>query len=177
MVEDVLAKSDIYNVSFDSNDSQPYLHPGKSCQIMLGKQLLGYLGEFHPEILARFGIDQPVFVFELDVEAIITVAGKHAQFKALSRFPDVIRDSALLLDVSISADQVMNFVNKSKVRFVESATIFDLYTGKGVPVGKKSLAIRVCYRDLEKTLTEAEVGKSHDKLIRSLCHQLDAEIR
>ncbi|MCD6580288.1 MAG: phenylalanine--tRNA ligase subunit beta, partial [Desulfuromusa sp.] len=122
-------------------------------------------------------IDQPVYLLELDIENIISSVGEHAQFQVLSRFPDVTRDSALLLDDAITADQVMDIVNRSKVRFVESATIFDLYTGKGVPDGKKSLAVRVRYRDLEKTLTEAEVSKSHDKLIRSLCHQLEAEIR
>ncbi len=177
VVEDILAKVNIGHVSFDPESSQPYLHPGKSCRLMVGQQLLGVLGEVHPEVLTRFDIEQPVYLFELNVENIIATAGKHAQFSPLSRFPDVKRDSALLLDETIAADQVMDIVNRSKVRFVESASIFDLYTGKGVPAGKKSLAIRVCYRDLEKTLTEAEVGKSHDKLIGSICHQLDAEIR
>lgn len=177
VVEEILANLNIYNVSFDSSATQPYLHPGKSCQLMSGQLLLGFLGEVHPEVLAEFGIDQSVYLFELDVENIIEVAGEHAQFKALSRFPDMIRDTALLLDETIIADQVMDIVNRGKIRFFESATFFDLYTGKGVPAGKKSLAVRVRYRDLEKTLTEAEVNKSHDKLIRSLCHQLDAEIR
>lgn len=177
VVEEILSKVNIYNASFDSSFTQPYLHPGKSCQLMLGKQVLGFLGEVHPEILTRFDIDQPVYLFELDIEGIIASVGEHVQFHMLSRFPDVTRDSALLLDDAITADQVMDIVNRSKVRFFESATIFDLYTGKGVPVGKKSLAIRVRYRDLKKTLTEAEVSKSHDKLIRSLCHQLEAEIR
>lgn len=177
VVEEILANLNIYNVSFESGASQPYLHPGKSCRLMSGQLLLGFLGEVHPEVLAEFGIDQPVYLFELDVESIIEIAGDHAQFKALSRFPDMIRDTALLLDESILADQVMDIVNRGKVKFFESASFFDLYTGKGVPAGKKSLAVRVGYRDLEKTLTEAEVNKSHDKLIRSLCHQLDAEIR
>ena len=177
VVEEILAKINIYNASFDSAVSQPYLHPGKSCQLVLGEKSLGFVGEVHPEVLNNFTIEQPVYLFELDVDAIITAAGQYSQFKALSKFPDMKRDSALLLDESISADQVMNIVSKSKIRLVESASIFDLYTGKGVPDGKKSLAIRVCYRDLEKTLTEAEVTKSHDKLIRSICHLLGAEIR
>ncbi|MDA3903719.1 MAG: phenylalanine--tRNA ligase subunit beta [Desulfuromusa sp.] len=177
VVEEILIKVNIHNVSFVSDTSQPYLHPGKSCRLMFGEQLLGCLGEIHPEVLTRFDIDQPVYLCELDVEKIIAAAGTHAQFNALSRFPDVIRDSALLLDESISADQVMDIVNSSKIRFVESATIFDLYTGKGVPAGKKSLAVRVRYRDLDKTLTEVEVNKSHDKLIRSFCQRLEAEIR
>ncbi|MEA3544488.1 MAG: phenylalanine--tRNA ligase subunit beta, partial [Thermodesulfobacteriota bacterium] len=177
VVEEILTEVNINNVSFDSSFTQPYLHPGKSCRLMYGEILLGFLGEVHPEVLTRFDINQPVYLFELDMENIIASAGRHSQFKPLSRFPDVIRDSALLLDEAVTADQVMAIVNRGKIRFVEDVTIFDLYTGKGVPAGKKSLAVRVRYRDPEKTLTEAEVSKSHDKLIRSLCHQLEAEIR
>ncbi|RLB74626.1 MAG: phenylalanine--tRNA ligase subunit beta, partial [Deltaproteobacteria bacterium] len=177
VVEEILATSGILNVSFVSDSSQPYLHPGKSCCLTSGQQQLGFLGEVHPDVLTNFNIDQPVYLFELNVEAIIAVSGEHGQFKPLSRFPDVIRDSALLLDETVTAAQVMEIVNRGKVKFFDSAIIFDLYTGKGVPDGKKSLAIRVRYLDLEKTLTEAEVTKSHDKLIRSLWHQLNAEIR
>ena len=177
VVEEVLATSGILNITFETESSQPYLHPGKSCRLLSGQQQLGFLGEVHPEVLSNFNIDQPVYLFELDVEAIIDLTGEHAQFEALSRFPDVLRDSALLLDESVTAAQVMEIVTRGKNKFFESAIIFDLYTGKGVPAGKKSLAIRVRYRDLQKTLTEAEVNKSHDKLIRSLCHQLNAEIR
>jgi phenylalanyl-tRNA synthetase beta chain len=108
---------------------------------------------------------------------LLAATGDRTQFKALSRFPDVLRDSALLLDEGVSAGQVMEIINRSKIKYFENATIFDLYAGKGIPEGKKSLAIRVSYRAMEKTLTEAEVSKAHDKLIRSLCHQLEAEIR
>jgi phenylalanyl-tRNA synthetase beta chain len=177
VVEDIFSTCGITNVIYDSETSQPYLHPGKSCRILSGSQPLGFIGEVHPEVLTRFNIDQPVYLFELDVEAVIELSGDHTQFKPLSRFPDMLRDSALLLDESITAAQVMEIVNRGKNKFFESAVIFDLYTGKGIPDGKKSLAIRVRYRDLEKTLTEAEVNKSHDRLIRSLCHQLNAEIR
>ncbi len=177
VVESVFAASGILNITFESESMQPYLHPGKSCRILSGQKQLGFLGEVHPEVLTTFNIEQPVYLFELDVERMIDLSGEHVQFKPLSRFPDVLRDSALLLDESVTAAQVMEIVNRGKNKFFESAVIFDLYTGKGVPAGKKSLAIRVRYRDLKKTLTEVEVNKSHDKLIRSLCHQLNAEIR
>ena len=177
VVEELLATIGISDVIYDSEISQPYLHPGKSCRLLSGSQQLGFLGEVHPEILTRFNIDQPVYLCELDIEVILTLSGEFSQFKPLSRFPDMLRDSALLLDESVTAAQVMEIVNRGKNKFFESAIIFDLYTGKGIPAGKKSLAIRVRYRDLEKTLTEVEVNKSHDRLIRSLCHQLNAEIR
>ncbi len=177
VVEEVLDKLSINNASFSSDESQPYLHPGKSCSVRVGGRTLGYLGEVHPEVLTRFDIDQPVYLFELDFSELLSAVGDRSQFKSLSKFPDVLRDSALLLDADVSARQVMDIINRSKIKYFEHATIFDVYTGKGIPAGKKSLAIRVSYRAMDKTLTESEVTKAHDKLIRSLCHQLNAEIR
>jgi len=177
VVEEIVESLSIDNVSFSAESSQPYLHPGKSCCLKAKSSVLGFLGEVHPEVLAKFDIDQPVYLFELDFAALLAAAGDKAQFEPLSKFPDVLRDSALLLDEGVSASQVMEIIDRTRIKHFENATIFDLYTGKGVPDGKKSLAIRVSYRAMEKTLTEAEVTKAHDKLIRSLCHQLGAEIR
>ena len=177
VVEDLVAAMNIDNLSFDSAQSQRYFHPGKSCCLMSGKDCLGFIGEVHPQVLAEFNIDQPVFLFELNVEKLIEISGSYAKFKPLSRFPVMVRDSALLLDSSVQASQVMDIIQRTKMKSLDSVNLFDLYTGKGIPEGKKSLAIRVRYRDMEKTLTEDEVNKFHDKLIRSLCHQLGAEIR
>ena len=177
VVEELIAALNIVDTTFDANQSQAYFHPGKSCSLGSGQQTLGFLGELHPEVLARFSIDQPVYLFELDVEHMIRLAGRYEKFKPLSRFPDVIRDSALLLDNTIQAAQILEIVQRSKMKSVENVTLFDLYTGQGIAPGKKSIAIRVRYRELEKTLTEEEVSKAHDKLIRSLSQQLGAEIR
>jgi phenylalanyl-tRNA synthetase beta chain len=177
VVEALFNELKLADVVYDDNQQQPYLHPGKSCVVRCQQKMLGSFGELHPNVAARFAIDLPVFLLDFDVESLHACAGDRAQFKPLSRYPDVIRDTALLLDEQVSAAQVMAIIEQSRVKAMEEAGIFDLYTGKGVPAGKKSLAIRVRYRDLEKTLTEDEVSKAHDKLIRTLCRQLAAEIR
>jgi phenylalanyl-tRNA synthetase beta chain len=177
IVEGLVEAMNIDSLSFDSTQTQGYFHPGKSCCLMVGKDCLGFMGEIHPQVLVEFNIDQPVFLFELNVEKLIEISGSYAKFTPLSRFPVMIRDSALLLDESVQASQVMDIIQRTKMKSLDSVNLFDLYTGKGIPEGKKSLAIRVRYRDMEKTLTEEEVNKFHDKLIRSLCHQLGAEIR
>lgn len=177
VAEELLAGVYLPSVEYSVDQPEPYLHPGKSCRMLQSGKMLGSIGEMHPQVLAAFDIDQPVYLLEIDVENLISVAGEHNKFKPLSRFPDVIRDSALLLDESISAAQVMDIVTRTKIKSMENAVLFDLYTGKGIPQGKKSLAVRVRYRDLEKTLTEEEVVKAHNKLIKSICHQLGAEIR
>lgn len=177
VAEALLDEINIKQVEFSAEQPEPYLHPGKSCRVICAGKRLGSLGEVHPQVLTSFDIDQPVYLLELDVENLIAVAGEYGKFKPLSRFPDVMRDTALLLDDSVSAAQVMDIIGKTKVKYIENAVLFDLYTGKGIPEGKKSLAVRVRYRDLEKTLTEEEVAKAHSKLIKSICHQLGAEIR
>ena len=177
IVEELFATINIADVFFDAIDTEPYLHPGKSCRMIHDRHSLGSIGEIHPQVLVEFAIDQPLFLLELDVEKLIEIAGAHAKFKPLSRYPDVIRDSALLLDSEVAAAQVLEIIQRSKVKYIENAVLFDLYTGKGIPQGKKSLAVRVRYRDLQKTLTEEEVSKAHNKLIKTLCRQLGAEIR
>lgn len=177
IAEEILSALNLEEVSFDSNRTQPYLHPGKSCAVVTGKNVVGYLGELHPQVLANFDVGQSVFLLELDVDSLIGFAGEYKKYKPLSRFPDVIRDSALLLENAVQAAEIMQIIERTKLKSVDSVNLFDLYTGQGIPEGKKSVAIRVRYRDLEKTLTEEEVNKYHDKLIRSLCHQLGAEIR
>ncbi len=177
VAEELLHAVNVADVEFSIENPEPYLHPGKSCRLLQSETQLGSIGEVHPQVLSAFDIDQPVYLLELDVENLLSVVGEFNKFKPLSRYPDVMRDSALLLDESISAAQIMDIIGRTKVKYIENAVLFDLYTGKGIPEGKKSLAVRVRYRDLEKTLTEDEVAKAHNKLIKSLCHQLGAEIR
>ena len=98
-------------------------------------------------------------------------------FQAISRFPDVCRDSALLVDNNISAEQVFAVIDQVRGRFVEDYTLFDMYRGPGIADDKKSLAIRVRYRSSEKTLTEDEITAGHERIVKALKKQLGAEIR
>lgn len=178
VLETLLAGCGITGAEFDAHQAQPYLHPGKSCALTLNdKQVAGYLGEVHPRTLAAYDIDQPVYLLELDVEVLLTVADANPTFSPLSRFPHVSRDSALLLDEGIPASEVLTILNSKRTKIVEDVTLFDLYTGSGVAAGKKSLGVRIRYRDMNKTLTEEEVSKVHDRMIQSLCTALDTEIR
>ena len=177
VAEDLFNAVCVDDVQFVADHLEPYLHPGKSCRMTSGQQVLGSVGEIHPQVLAAFDIDQPVFLLEVDVENLLAVAGDFNTFQPLSRYPDVLRDSALLLDEAVPAAHVMDIINRTKVKNIEGAVIFDVYAGKGIPQGKKSLAVRVRYRSTEKTLTEDEVSKAHGKLTQTLCRQLEAEIR
>lgn len=164
-------------LSWDNSVSEPFLHPGKSCTLSSGKQILGTLGELHPQVLGAYDIDLPVYLLDLTVSQLISGGALHGGFKPLSRFPDVYRDSAFLLDETVTAQKVLDLVNNVKIKDLEDVVLFDLYRGKGIPEGKKSLAIRLRYRSMDKTLTDEEVTRAHGKVVQTLINQLGAEIR
>lgn len=177
VVEDLIDHFRVDKVLWPADAREPYLHPGKSCRIESAGALLGTLGEVHPVVLQNYDIDTPVYLLDLDIEAFLSVSRESEGFRPLSRFPDVYRDSALLVDESVTAQMLFDAVAAVRGKLVEDFVLFDLYRGKGVPEGKKSLAIRVRYRSLEKTLTEEEIGKAHGKIIRALEEKLGAEVR
>jgi len=176
-VEGFLTAFGLEHVRFAAVPTQPYLHPGKSCALTTEDGiLLGYLGEVHPRTLSTFDIDQPVYLLDLDAEELLYQQVSRRSFTPLSRFPDVSRDTALLVDDEIRAEQILDVLRQYQARTVEDLTLFDLYTGQGIPPGKKSIGVRIRYRDMTKTLTEEEVGKAHDRMISTLCDKLAAEI-
>ncbi len=177
VVESLLESLRIGDIRWVNASGEPYLHPGKSCAIFAGDTRLGVLGEVHPVVLENFDIDGPVFVFDLDVEMMIAAAGGGIAFRPISRFPDVYRDSAFLLDDRVAAAEILATIARAQAKMVESVTLFDVYRGKGVPEGKKSVAIRVQYRSSERTLTDDEINKAHARIVREMEKQLDAQLR
>ena len=177
LTESILDLFRIKKVNWDASQTEPYLHPGKSTSIYSGKHLLGSLGEVHPRVLTLYEIDMPVYLLDLDVEALFGLARSFDSFEAPSRYPDVFRDSAFLVDEAVPAGDVFKTLQGAKGKDVEDIVLFDLYRGKGVPDGKKSLAVRVRYRSSDRTLTDDEITKAHERLIKALNKQLGAEIR
>jgi phenylalanyl-tRNA synthetase beta chain len=177
VIEDLLAVLRISGVTWDAAASDAFYHPGKSCSIMSGDRLLGTVGELHPEVAHNFDLPSSAVLCDLDIEALIELGGAKVQFKPLSRYPDVQRDSAFLVDIGISVQQVFDVLGKVRIKDLESIDLFDVYVGEGVPQGKKSLAIRACYRALDKTLTDDQIQNLHGKLIRALEKELEAELR
>jgi phenylalanyl-tRNA synthetase beta chain len=175
--EAVLAAFGVDDMIWDSQHSEPYLHPGKSCSIRRGELFLGSLGEVHPAVLENYQIDLPLFVLDLDLPVLFEAAASFRGFIPLSRYPDVARDSAVLLDEQISAEQLLSTLQAARGGETEDIVLFDVYRGAGVPAGKKSMAFRVRYRSMERTLTDDEINVLHGRLVKSLQEKLGAEIR
>ena len=177
VVEQLLAHLRIADVSWQTEHDEPFYHPGKSCALYKGERLLGTLGELHPEVLHSFGLGQSVILCDLDVEVLFDLSDDTVKFQPLSRFPDVQRDSAFLVDADISAQQALAVLGQVKIKDLESIELFDVYCGEGIPAGKKSLAIRACYRAMDRTLTDELIQSLHGKLIKAMEREFGAELR
>ena len=160
----------------------PALTPGRSAEITVptaNRLRVGVVGELRGEVLDAFDIDgTAVSLFELELEALQSVAqvvGPADIYSPIVRYQDSARDLALLVDLDVPAAQVTAIARKN--RLVSSATVFDVFEGKGLPEGKKSLAVRVVYQSPDKTLTAEELAKSEAGILRSLEHQLGATLR
>jgi phenylalanyl-tRNA synthetase beta chain len=176
-VEALLDGLNIRDARWPSNHGEGYYHPGKSCAVEAGNLRLGTLGEIHPEVLRAFDIQQPTYLLDLDAEALFAAAGSHPGFRPLSRYPDMERDSALLIDEEVTAQQVLDTLRQVRLKDLESLVLFDVYRGAALPAGKKSLAIRARYRALDRTLTDELVQGLHGKLVQALQKSLGAELR
>jgi phenylalanyl-tRNA synthetase beta chain len=136
----------------------PASHPGRSAQVLLHGQVVGWIGELHPKWLQQYGIPQTVVWFEVELDALISADVPHVG--EISKFPRVRRDLAVVVDESVTAQSLLDAMLGSNTSYVVEIALFDLYRGKGVEDGKKSLAFRVLLQDTEKTLIDSEIELS-----------------
>ncbi len=177
LAEELLELFRIDGAEWDPDAGEPFLHPGKSCRVRHGDVTLGTLGAVHPKVQEELDLDVPLLLLDFDLEALFSAGRAPEGFRPLSRFPDVSRDSAFLVDEEVSAQQIFDVLEKARSKEVEEIVLFDLYRGPGIPEGKKSLAIRARYRSLNKTLTDAEIGTLHGRIVKAMEKNLGAEVR
>lgn len=177
VIENVLDALGIDNGSFIRESENPSFHPGKTAALKLRNKISGVLGEIHPDVSENYGIDTRCFVSELNLDMLMGCAKIDKKHKALPKFPAVTRDIAILVDDRVLVQEIEDTIKKQGGGILESAKLFDVYKGSQIPEGKKSIAYAITYRHIDKTLTDAEVNKVHDKILRSLEHKLGAELR
>jgi phenylalanyl-tRNA synthetase beta chain len=176
-LENLLKELHITDYSFSPCSDNPFLHPIKALNLMINQEKAGILGETHPQLLDDFQLPQKAYLFEISLPHLRSKFSEHRKFHALSKFPPVSRDIALVLDETIPAQRVYDTIHKFNNKFIEEIKIFDYYKGDSIPKDKKSLAYRITYRAYDHTLTDKEVNALHEELINTLYHELGAEIR
>jgi phenylalanyl-tRNA synthetase beta chain len=157
--------------------NEPYLHPGASCEIASSHGRVGVMGELHPACAARFEIQVPCAIVELDLSAAAKMPTGDLKYSEVSRFPLMRRDLAVLLDRHQKAGEVLEAIRQKAGAHLTDVEIFDRYDGEGVPEGRISLAFRLTYQRADRTLTDAEVTKATDRVVQMLAKRFGGELR
>jgi phenylalanyl-tRNA synthetase beta chain len=144
-------------------------HPGRSARILLDGEAIGWIGELHPQWQQQYDLPQAVVWFEVELAALLATHVPVAS--EVSKLPPVRRDLAVVVDERIAAQSLLTALQADKAPFVIELGLFDVYRGKGVEEGKKSLAFRVLLQDTQKTLTDVEIDKSIARLVAVLQQQ------
>jgi phenylalanyl-tRNA synthetase beta chain len=177
LIESIAALLKLPELTYVQGGVEPFYHPGKSAAILCMDNLLGTLGEIHPDVQESFEIDKPIYYFELDFAKLVSLSSAVLPITPPSRFPDTYRDIAMLINAETPSSAVVECIKGVKSDRTRSVEIFDLYTGDKIPEGQKSLAVRVRYGSFDRTLTDEEVGKVHQKIVNSLISTLNISIR
>lgn len=153
------------------------MHPGKTALFKKGRDVIATVGEVHPAVLSAYGITKPVYIFELDATTVMKYMAKDLKYKALPKYPATSRDLAMLVDVDVNAADIEKAMTKAAGQNLTQITLFDVYTGKQVEEGKKSLAFSLTFQSNDKTLTDAEIDPAIEKIVVKLQKDFNANLR
>ncbi len=153
------------------------MHPGKTAAIRCNGVEVGTVGEVHPSVLDRFEIDdRPVAMFEIDLESLYEAVDRSSRaYAPVSRFPESDRDIAIVVDSDVTSAAVLKIIDRHKL--VKESAPVDVYTGEGIPAGKKSVAYRIVFQSDKATLTTKAVDKAQGDILRQLEREIGAELR
>jgi phenylalanyl-tRNA synthetase beta chain len=153
-----------------------YLHPTRSASIVSSDTNIGVLGELHPTISKEMGSVSPIYIFDLDIPALLTVIpNRDRQFQSLGRFPPAVRDLSIVVNSSISAGHISDCIKEEQL--VHTVTLFDVFDGEGIPKDNRSLTYRIEFQSEQRTLTSDEVGHALDKVTRQVLGKFNARLR
>jgi phenylalanyl-tRNA synthetase beta chain len=158
-----------------STADHPALHPGQAASISYKGHVIGMIGAMHPQLQKQLDISQPVYLFEIMQHAIMDV--NLPSFTPLSRFPEVRRDLAVIVDQTVTVADLQSKALEVTDETLIKLKVFDVYIGKGIDSHRKSVALGLTFQHLSRTLTDCEINESVDKVIETLKTTFNAELR
>lgn len=162
-------------VDYVATNQIPALHPGRTAEIQLAGQPIGFVGQIHPQVAKEYAIPE-TYVAEINLDAIEAALQPAQPFSEISKYPAVSRDIALLLDKDVTHQQVLSAIEAAGVKRLTKVSLFDVYTGSHIEEGRKSMAYNLTFQDPSDSLTDEAVAKYMEKISTSLT-RLGAEIR
>lgn len=176
IIEELLANLRVTRYTVETGTHYA-MHPGKTALFKKGRDVIATVGEVHPAVLSAYGITKPVYIFELNATIVMKYMAKDLKYKALPKYPATSRDLAMLVDVDVNAADIEKAMTKAAGQNLTQITLFDVYTGKQVEEGKKSLAFSLTFQSNDKTLTDAEIDPAIEKIVAKLQKDFNANLR
>jgi phenylalanyl-tRNA synthetase beta chain len=153
----------------------PFLHPGRSAAVLVGKEVIGFLGELHPRVAGAWDLPRSA-AFSVDLDKVIAAAPVAVEFRAFASVPSLRQDLAVTLPDAVSAAEAVERVRAAAGELLEDVNVFDVYVGQQVGQGKRSLALALSFRAPDRTLTDADVGPARERIVAAL-GELGGELR
>lgn len=155
--------------------THPAMHPGQCAEVCMDGEVVGHVGALHPQLLKALDITKSVFVFEVDLQKVII--GTVPAFRPLSKFPEVTRDLAILVDKDVTAAALKAEIRASAGDYLKNLKVFDVYSGEGIDPKRKSLAFSLTFQHPSRTLNEDEISAPVAAIVQRLEEEFDANLR
>jgi phenylalanyl-tRNA synthetase beta chain len=158
----------VKKVHYDPACQHPYLHPGRKADIVYEKQVVGYLGELHPEVADNYKLGERTYVAVLDMPSVIPFADFDRKYTGIAKYPAVTRDISMVVPKEILVGQIEDILAQRGGKMLESYQLFDIYEGSQILAGYKSVAYSITFRAKDHTLTDEEVNAVMKKILNGL---------
>lgn len=155
---------------------QTELHLGRSCYIMMGKEVIGVIGEIHPAMEKKYDVET-TYICELNLSALLNIRTSKVVYQSLPAYPSVLRDIAVVVERSLKANALVTTIRKAGGKIVKNVEVFDVYEGEHIEKGKKSIALAITFQDETRTLQEKDINPLIEKICDALKQQHNAVLR
>ena len=177
IIEQLMEAMNIRKYSVQACKDNPTFHPGKTAELLVAGTSAGVFGAVHPRVCANYGLEQEILMASVDFNLLLEHMNPEKTYQPLPKFPAVTRDLAVICDDTVEVGKIEEIIRQCGRSLIEEIKLFDIYKGKQIPKGKKSVAYSVVFRDANKTLEEQDVNQVMHKILNRLAEKLHVELR
>ncbi|HHW47577.1 MAG TPA: phenylalanine--tRNA ligase subunit beta [Clostridiaceae bacterium] len=177
VIEELMAALGIDNCEYVPEKNNPTFHPGRTANLVVNGETIGVIGQIHPEVTKKFECPDETYIGIVDFMSLVKNSSLKSEYKQLPKYPAVTRDIAMLVKDGIMVKQIEDIIRQSSGKILEEIKLFDVYKGKQVPEGMKSVAYSITFRAEDRTLTDDDINKVMDKILNNLKYKLGAQLR
>ena len=177
VIESVLNNVGLKGYEIEPETTNLTFHPGRCAKIVYNNIYIGTFGELHPDVIENYNLGQRVYVAEINIDTVFENLNLTKSYNPLPKYPSTSRDIALIVKDEVFVKQIEVIIKANGEDLVESYKLFDVYKGAQIEEGHKSIAYSITYRSKDKTLTDEDVAKVHEKILSELSEKLNANLR